>query len=382
LYKDFLQNGWLKVEPFVQRWKSKIQEDFEKGQFVAIPAMVDLIEHTDENASEDVVQKRLAILMQLADQGSSEAQTALSFCYEWNKLNSLNSILLKLSLEERLDGLKHLAKLGSPRAQYTLGSAYYHNQILADACAFTKQERENGLLWLLEIEPCPNAYVTRIFWNPEDLDFSYTLEQRIEKLFDRAKRKDIQAFDFLWILYQQNQLGKCAIELSNEQRLKQMCALKDTNPLLFNNRAVDCFKYNTFGNISLNMGVKQRLLWLETQALKEKNHRAASVLTSIYKSNRFPAEEPLDLSFEERCQKLHELALSGYSDAAVVLTRYYQGQSPSDLKDAKDNTLGLSLSKLGELTYVGRHFSIIQGYCDKSVRQQVIALYQMLESLE
>jgi len=377
-YKHFLQNKCLEVEPFVQKWKKKIEEDFEKGESIAIPAMVDLINHTDRNASEDVVQKNLATLIELAEQGSSEAERAISFCYEWNQLNN---IPLKLSFEERLNGLEHLAKLGSPSAQNTLGHVYYHNNMGHDACNFTKEERQNYLLGLLEIESCHNFYVTQIFSDSGDLDFPYTSEQKIEKLFDRAKRGDNEAFKCLWTLLEDGEYAK-RLNLSNKQRLKQIYALKDINPSLFNEHAVDCFEFNTFDNIRLNMGIKQRLLWLESQGLKEKNHKAGSALTSIYKENSFGSGESLDLSFEERCQKLHELALSGYSDAADILRLYYQGKFSPDFKDAEDimdqDTMA---SKLDELTYVGRHFPFSQSYYATSVRDQLIALYTMLTNL-
>ncbi|HSW86773.1 MAG TPA: histidine phosphatase family protein [Rhabdochlamydiaceae bacterium] len=372
------------VDDFVREWAKKVYQDFQERKPISFSMLAKLIR--DKRISYDSIESippfndpklSFDILKKLAALGVKEAEDALCWAYYYNQIG------LGLSIEERLEGLRELAEQGNEMAQGKIGAVYEENKFHdLDICNLTEEQRKDGIESLFKIEGTRkhNFYITELCWNNgfDKLPYQLSLQERIDTLQARAKSGDHQSLDYLLLMCDENRIGdaerksKIDLKWDAQQRLNKIEELEiianDTGKMHLDHIGglFACWiKDNSIGyeenKISLNWSLEGRIDCLKELAFKRRNLDAADALAEAYVKNRLKNEK-LNMSFDERLAKLHELALNGSRKAASKAAKFYSNNQSviHEFRDIDHSVMDnqTKTQKLIELIIEGRHYNL------------------------
>ncbi|MCI0382803.1 MAG: hypothetical protein L0207_07155 [Chlamydiae bacterium] len=350
------------LQKFLDSWKKKILSDFEKGDLVSFPMVVNMIENRKicgyslvEIPPFNDMKECLRILQEFAKIGVKVAQDVLCWhAYLWGTLGADGEkINVDLTVQDRIQGLWELAEKGFFPAQEQLAAAYYHNSIGKSECGFSEKEAKDSLERLKTMEKGKyNFYITCLIWENgfnggKRYSWGLTKEERIAQLKERAKKGDESALRCLWEMYEENTLGDTnyypdyaiPLNLTQEERVKKIEELRKIDDKYIDQCYAGCIVKNLFGDIPLNLTVEQRFQWLEDQAFNLGNESAQRHLLNIYKDNHMKFDEPLEQPFNERFEKICELALLGNKDACWTIAKFCLDNISSEIKGSEGNQM-------------------------------------------
>ena len=414
--KEFKQE----ITEFYDKWHAKVFEDFQNGiphSFPMISTMISswhkegCISHRFplENPLFRDPKKSIPILKELAAMGVEQAQYDLFLMYEDHNLVLPGETELNWSIEDRIKGIKELAKWGSHYSQNRLAAAYFRDSINPQntthyANHFSEDERRNGMQELIRMEKLGkrfNFFISTLYIDNKigNLPCEYSLEERIDYLTQRAQAGDSESLIVLWRLYSQNQLGSelVPLKLTEEERWEKLNDLKTpASDSLFRDHYVDWIIKPT-NLLPCHLTLEERLNWLE-KAVATGTHRfenAVSHLANCYRWNCWNCCDfsPLRIPLKRRLVKLEEMARLGSSEALSDLYKYHLPRSKNErhgiaLDPDADGTAitPLSVERFYEIAIEGEHWGILNDYIIKRFKMPYKEVLQLalthLEALQ